>query len=102
MHVRANNTVSEPSKIVLDKLLNFKKFIEHTLPESNVFISNLITRTDNGKASLTLFRMGFFEAAYGWGGLFAPPPPPQNPPHKFYNDETWHSYTLPREVPKNA
>ena len=27
---------------------------EHTLPESNVVISNLISRTDNGKASLTV------------------------------------------------
>ena len=29
--------------MVLDKLLNLKKFIEHTLLESNVAISNLIT-----------------------------------------------------------
>ena len=40
--------------MVLDKLLNLKKFIEHTLPESNVVISSLITRTGNGKASLTV------------------------------------------------
>ena len=43
--------------MVLDKLLNLKKFIEHTLPESNVIISNLITRTDIGKASLTGLQM---------------------------------------------
>ena len=36
--------------MVLDKLLNLKKFIEHTLPASNAVISNLITRTDDGKA----------------------------------------------------
>ena len=56
LHVGTNNTVNEPSKMVLDKLLNLKKFIEHTLPESNVVISNLITRTDNSKASLTVIK----------------------------------------------
>ena len=53
LHVGNNNTVNEPSKMVLEKLLNLKKYIEHTLLESNVVVSNLITRTDNGKASLT-------------------------------------------------
>ena len=34
----------------------------------------------------------------GWGqkGL-----PPQNLRHISYNDQTWHSYTLPKEDPKN-
>ena len=27
--------------------------------------------------------------------------PPQNLSHIFYNDETWQSYTLPKEDPKN-
>ena len=31
---------------MLGKLLDLKKFIEHTLPASNVVISNLITRID--------------------------------------------------------
>ena len=56
LHVGNNNTVNEPSKIVLDKLHNLKKFIEHTLSESYVVISNLITRTVNGKASLTVIK----------------------------------------------
>ena len=55
-----------------------------------------------GGAPLTLFKMGFFGAAYGWGVLFAPPPPPVNPPHISCNDETWHSYTLPKEDPKSV
>ena len=42
--------------MVLDKLLNLKKFIEHTLPESDLVISILITRTNNGKASLTVIK----------------------------------------------
>ena len=56
LHVRTNNTVNESPKVVLGKLLDLKKFIEKTLPESNVVISNLITRTDNGKASLTVIK----------------------------------------------
>ena len=56
LHVGATNLVNEPSKIVLDKLLILKKFIEHTLSESNVVISNLIARTDNDEASLTVIK----------------------------------------------
>ena len=41
---------------MLGKLLDLKKFIEKTLPESNVVISNLVTRTDNGKTSLTVIK----------------------------------------------
>ena len=41
---------------MLDKLLNIKTFIEHTFRESNVVISNLITKTDNEKASLTVIK----------------------------------------------
>ena len=43
--------------------------------------------------------MGFFGTAHGWGGGFLAR---KNPPHKSYNDETWHSYTLPKEDPKNV
>ena len=41
---------------------------------------------------LTLFRIGLFGAIHEcrW-----------NLPHRTYNDETWHSYTLPKEDPKN-
>ena len=54
LHVRTNNTANESSEVVLGKFLDFKNFTEKTLPESNVIISNLITRTDNDKASLTV------------------------------------------------
>ena len=54
LHVGTNNTVNESSKVVLGKFLDLKKFIENTLPESNVIISDLITRADNGKTSLTV------------------------------------------------
>ena len=32
------------------------------------------TETDRHKGILTLFRMGFFGAAHGWGGQKGPPP----------------------------
>ena len=45
---------------------------------------------------LTLFRMGLFGAAYGWGeGV------DKKVSHVSCNDETWHSYTLPKEDPKS-
>ena len=52
LHIGTYNKVNEPSKLLLGKLLDLKKSIENTLPESNVVISNLITPTDNGKASI--------------------------------------------------
>ena len=48
---------------------------------------------------LTLFRMGFFGAAHGWGGAKRPPVPKIC--HTSYNDETWHSHALPKEDQKN-
>ena len=50
---------------------------------------------------LTLFRMGFFGAPHGWMGD-KKAPPPKNLSLISYNDETWHSYTLPKEDPKNV
>ena len=50
--------------------------------------------------------MGIFEAAHdgggggGGGGGGQKGPPPKNLSHIPYNDETWHSYTLPKEDPK--
>ena len=38
------------------KLVDLKRFIEKTLLESKVVIPNLITRTDNGKASSTVIK----------------------------------------------
>ena len=55
-HAGTNNIVNESSKVVLCKLLDLKNSIENTLPESNFVISNLITRTDNGTASLTVIK----------------------------------------------
>ena len=49
---------------------------------------------------LTLFRMGFFGDAHGCGGQKAPPPSLKSVTH-ILNHETWHSYTLPKEDPRN-
>ena len=54
LHIGTNNTVNDTSRIVLDKLLSLKAFIEKALPASNVCISNLILRAENVKASLTV------------------------------------------------
>ena len=47
--------------------------------------------------------MGIFGAGHGWGGGRGGGkiPPPKNLSNISYNDYTWHSYTLPKEDPKN-
>ena len=42
---------------MLGKLYELKKFLENNLPGSNVAIPNLITRTDTGKAFLTVIKI---------------------------------------------
>ena len=54
MYIGANNTVNDTSRIVLDKLLSLKAFVEKALPDCNACISNLTLRKDNAKASLTV------------------------------------------------
>ena len=54
LHIGTNNTVNDTSRIVLDKILSLKAFVEKALPDCNVCISNLTLRTDNAKASLTV------------------------------------------------
>ena len=45
--------------------------------------------------------MGIFGTAHGgWGGGGQKDPPPKNLSHIPNNDETWHSYILPKEDPK--
>ena len=39
---------------MLGKILNLKTFIQNSLPKCKVIISNVINRTDDGKASVTL------------------------------------------------
>ena len=39
---------------MVDKILNLKTFIQNSLPQCKVIISNVIKRTDYGNASLTV------------------------------------------------
>ena len=54
LHVGTNDTPNNTSRAILDNLLSLKSFIEKTLPQSKVCISNIVQRTDNGKATLTV------------------------------------------------
>ena len=48
------------------------KFVEES---GSSFSANLMSHFVETSVTLTLFRMGFFGAAHGWGGgLFGPPP----------------------------
>ena len=60
--------------------------------------ASLISVTHILPLMLTLFRMGIFRATHGWGQKG---PPPYYLSHISYNDETFHSYTLPKEDLKN-
>ena len=56
-------------------------------------------------AFLIVYLKGLFEAALGIvvgeGGEAKCSPPPTYMLHISHNDETWHSYTLPKGDPKN-
>ena len=52
--VATNNCVNESCLVVLNKILNFKTFIQNSLPQCKVIISKVFNRTDDGKASLTM------------------------------------------------
>ena len=54
LHIGTNNTINDTSRIVLDKILSLKAFVEKALPDCDVCISNFTLRTDNSKASLTV------------------------------------------------
>ena len=50
-------------------------------------------------------QMNIFGAAHRWGearGPKKPPPPPIKSVNISYNDETWRSFTLTKEDPKNV
>ena len=46
--------INQSSRVVVDKILNLKTFIQNSLPQCKVIISNVIKRTDYGNASLTV------------------------------------------------
>ena len=54
LNVGTNDASNSTSRVILDNMLSLKGFIEKTLPQSKVCISNVVKRTDNGKATLTV------------------------------------------------
>ena len=54
LHVGTNNSINDPSSVILNKLLSLKSFIYIELPEFNVIFSNIIDRSDNGIARLKI------------------------------------------------
>ena len=57
LHIGTNNAVNEPSRNILNEILMLKTMVENTLPSAKVVVSNVITRTDNGKAALTVIKL---------------------------------------------
>ena len=54
LHVRTNNWVSETSRDILNEILSLRNLIEKLCPTCKIIVSNLIYRSDNRKASLTV------------------------------------------------
>ena len=53
LHVDTNDAPNSISRAILGNMLALKNFIEKTLPQSKVCISNVVKWTDNGKATLS-------------------------------------------------
>ena len=54
LHVGTNNSINDSSSAILNKLLQLKNFIHTELTESNVILSNITDRSDNGKERLKI------------------------------------------------
>ena len=54
MHVGINNLVNEASKDILNQILSSENCIDKLCLTCKIIVSNLICRSDNGKASLTV------------------------------------------------
>ena len=57
LHVGTNDSVNKASETILDDLLKLKHHIEQKAPGICVILSCPISRTDNGKARLTILRL---------------------------------------------
>ena len=54
LHVGTNNSINDSSSVILNKFLSLKNFIHTEFPESNVILSNIIDRSDNGIGRLKI------------------------------------------------
>ena len=73
--------------LLYDRFGNVSLYRKHHMPFRRLFFNPI--------------QDGLFRGCSRMGGLFASPPPLKLP-HISYNDETWHSYTLPKKDPKNV
>ena len=55
-HFDKQHSYNKPSKVVLKKLCDLKKFLEKTLQENNIAISDIVIRIDNSNDSLTVIK----------------------------------------------
>ena len=84
----ADYVLSWQSKGLSDEIIKPPTTTNNSLtPELNYYGTRIKIKFT--RSCFTLFRMGFFGAAHGWGGSKRPP--------LSYNKETWHSYTLPKK-----
>ena len=54
LHIGTNNTIDRTSRDILNQILTLKNYIETNLPTCKVTLSNVIQRTDEPKASITI------------------------------------------------
>ena len=54
LHVGTNDAPNSTSRVILDNVLSLNIFIGKMLPQPKMCISNVVTRTDNGRATLTV------------------------------------------------
>ena len=54
LHVGTNNCIDETSRNIFNKLLSLKHFIQTELPNTKIIFSNVMDRSDNSIARLTL------------------------------------------------
>ena len=51
VHVDTNNSVTDSTQVIFDKLLSLKKEMQSVVPNCNVIISNFIRYTNNRQAN---------------------------------------------------
>ena len=54
LHIETNKSVNETSREILNGILSLKNLIEKLRRKFKVIVSNIIYRSDNGKAYLTV------------------------------------------------
>ena len=63
LNVSTEDAPNSSSRAILDNMLSLKSFIEKALTQSKVCISNVVKKTDNGKATLTVNKVNEHQSA---------------------------------------